>query len=162
MHVLVWQRVRMGKLGENVSVTNFGDVTAAFARGAELRRRRLAAGIKSVRELQQRSGISREAITSAEAGTASAATYERLDAWLSRQEQSVATLPSSALIEFEVQNDEGIRIVVRGPLSDAEMLERSVARIVRDLRHDRMTAHWHAGEVADLRPATSTPDSSAG
>ena len=144
-------------------MTNFGDAApVSLTRGEALRRRRLAAGIKSVRELQHRSGISREAITSAEAGTASAATYERLDAWFARQERSAATIQASALVEFEVQADEGIRIVVRGPLSDAEELERSVARIVRELRHDRLTAHWHAAEVADLRSATSRPGTSAG
>ena len=144
-------------------MTKIGDAApVSLTRGEALRRRRLAAGIKSVRELQHRSGISREAITSAEAGTASTATYERLDAWFARQERSTAAAQASALVEYEVQADEGIRIVVRGPLSDAQELERSVARIVRELRLDRMTAHWHAGEVTDLRSATSTPDTSAG
>jgi hypothetical protein len=114
-------------------VTNFGDELANGARGEALRRRRLACGIKSVRELQQRSGISREAITSAEAGTASAATYERLDAWFARQEAAGPDSHSS-LVEFEVHSDAGVRVVVRGPISDAEELERSVARIIRSIR----------------------------
>jgi transcriptional regulator with XRE-family HTH domain len=104
-------------------------------RGEALRRRRLSNGIKSVRELQQRSGISREAITSAEAGTASAATYERLDAWFTRYEQAIGSADhSNAQVEFEVLSDEGVRVVVRGLISDAEELERSVARIIRNLR----------------------------
>jgi hypothetical protein len=114
-------------------VTNFGDGPANRARGEALRRRRLACGIKSVRELQQRSGISREAITSAEAGNASAATYERLDAWFTRQEAAGAHA-SSSLVEFEVHSDAGVRVVVRGPISDAEELERSVARIIQSIR----------------------------
>ena len=113
-------------------MTNFGDGLTDGARGEALRRRRLACGIKSVRELQQRSGISREAITSAEAGTASSATYERLDAWFARQE-AAADHPSP-VVEFEVHSDAGVRVVVRGPMADAEELERSVARIIRTIR----------------------------
>jgi len=104
-------------------------------RGEALRRRRLDLEIRSVRELQQRSGISREAITSAEAGTASPATYERLDAWFARHESGAAPRPAgSAQVEFEVHGGDGVRVVVRGPLSEVQELERSVARIVRDLR----------------------------
>lgn len=104
-------------------------------RGDAVRRRRLSHAIRSVRELQHRSGISREAITSAEAGTASLATYERLDAWFDRQEALSGTGRSStSQIEFEVQSDKGLRVVVRGLIADAEELERSVARIVRDIR----------------------------
>ena len=114
-------------------MTNFGYERGA-TRGEALRRRRLANGIKSVRELQQRSGISREAITSAEAGTASAATYERLDAWFDRYEAAGAVDTGSSVLEFEVHSDAGVRVVVRGPISDAEELERSVARIIRSIR----------------------------
>jgi hypothetical protein len=106
-------------------------------RGAWLRGRRLGLGIRSVRALHQRSGISREAITSAEAGTASSATYERLDAWFARHEppSSPETVPlDHSQVEFEVHGDRGLRIVVRGPMADVEELERSVARIARDIR----------------------------
>jgi hypothetical protein len=122
------------KWGTLPYVTNFGDGLANGARGEAVRRRRLACGIKSVRELQQRSGISREAITSAEAGTASAATYERLDAWFDRYEKATAADPTSALVEFEVHSDAGVRVVVRGPIAETEELERSVARIIRSIR----------------------------
>ncbi len=114
---------------------DIGETSGGLTRGEALRRRRLALGIKSVRELQHRSGISREAITSAEAGTASAATYERLDAWFTRLEAAGRVDPRIAQVEFEVQSDEGVRVVVRGPISDAEELERSVERIIRNLRH---------------------------
>lgn len=106
-------------------------------RGERLRLRRLSLGIKSVRELQQRSGLSREAITSAEAGTASPATYERLDVWFARHESGSASEPaalSTAQVEFEVHGDEGLRVVVRGPMAEVEELERSVARIARTIR----------------------------
>jgi hypothetical protein len=104
-------------------------------RGAALRQRRLDNGIKSVRALHERSGVSRDAITSAEAGRASEATYQRLEAWLSRYELANAVNDLALTqIEYEVQADEGVRIVVRGLLADAEELERAVARLVRGIR----------------------------
>ncbi|MGZ4448830.1 MAG: hypothetical protein ACXVW4_03460, partial [Nocardioides sp.] len=102
------------------------DEDGGAGRGETLRRRRLALGIKSVRELQQRSGVSREAITSAEAGTASAATYERLDAWFARQESGEDA--GAGQVEFEVHSEEGLRVVVRGHITEVEELARSVAR----------------------------------
>jgi len=104
-------------------------------RGAALRRRRLANGIKSVRALQERSGVSRDAITSAEAGRASEATYQRLEAWFSRYERANADNDAAlAQVEYEVHTEAGLRIVVRGSLADAEELERAVARIIEGLR----------------------------
>jgi hypothetical protein len=104
-------------------------------RGAALRQRRLTNGIKSVRALQQRSGVSRDAITSAEAGSASEATYQRLEAWFSRYEMANAVNDLAlAQIEYEVQAADGLRVVVRGQLTDAEDLERTVARLARELR----------------------------
>ena len=100
-----------------------------------MRRRRLANEIKSVRALHERSGVSRDAITSAEAGNASEATYQRLEAWLARYELANAVNDLAlAQIEYEVQADEGLRIVVRGSLADAEELERAVARLIQGLR----------------------------
>ena len=38
------------------------------------------------------------------------------------------------LIEFEVTGDFGVRVVVKGPIENAVELERSVARLIRDIR----------------------------
>lgn len=57
------------------------------ARGAEIKRRRLALGIKSLRVFSEETGIDREALGKAEEGTASIGTYERAEAWLTRQEE---------------------------------------------------------------------------
>ena len=104
-------------------------------RGEALRRRRLALGIKSVRELHERSTVSREAITAAEAGAASAATFERLEVFLDSSEpETGGRVGEPSQIEFTVEGDLGVRIVVRGPVTDAETLERSVARLVRTIR----------------------------
>ena len=113
-----------------------GDRTGSSVdRGAALQRRRLANGIKSVRALHQQSGASRDAITSAEAGTASESTYQRLEAWLGRYELANAANDAAlAQVEYEVQGSDGVRIVVRGQLADAEQLERTVTRLARGLR----------------------------
>jgi hypothetical protein len=125
-------------VGHTAGVNEHGGSGESSAdRGAALRRRRLANGIKSVRALQQGSGVSRDAITSAEAGTASEATYERLESWLGRYELANASNDAAlAQVEYEVHAPDGLRIVVRGQLTDAEQLERTVGRLVRDLRHE--------------------------
>lgn len=56
-------------------------------RGSEIKRRRLSHGIKSIRKFHEESGVSKEAITAAEAGTASPGTYERLEAWLALRDE---------------------------------------------------------------------------
>ena len=68
-------------------------------------------------------------------GRASEPTYQRLEAWLTRYElANAANDLALAQIEYEVQADEGLRIVVRGQLADAEELERAVARLIQGLR----------------------------
>jgi transcriptional regulator with XRE-family HTH domain len=104
-------------------------------RAAALRQRRLANGIKSVRALHEQSGVSRDAITTAEAGRASEATYQRLEAWFARYElANTAQDVALAQIEYEVHSGDGLRITVRGLLADAEQLERAVTRLIRELR----------------------------
>jgi transcriptional regulator with XRE-family HTH domain len=56
-------------------------------RGHAIRARRLGHGIKSVRAFAEASGVSRVAVTAAEAGEASTGTYDRLEAWLDRLEE---------------------------------------------------------------------------
>jgi hypothetical protein len=109
-------------------------------RGQALHDRRLALGIKSVNELYKQSGISRDAITAAEAGSASVATYERLEAWFARFEEETGSdepaAPEIAMMEIEVSGDFGVKIVVRGPITDREALEQSARRIIRSIRED--------------------------
>lgn len=46
-----------------------------------------------------------------------------------------AVLPTEhGLIEFEVTGDFGVRVVVKGPIENATELEKSVARLIRDIR----------------------------
>jgi hypothetical protein len=56
------------------------DVNGQWIRGQEIKRRRLAVGIKSLREFAEATGVSRNAITAAEDGHGSKSTNEPLEA----------------------------------------------------------------------------------
>lgn len=120
-------------------------VTDDDERGRALEVRRLDLGIKSVRALhiisqEQSFGLSRKAIANAEKGVASEDTFKRVDALLRRLEaidrdpdeddgidEDEDTAP---LIEFEVRGAPGVRVFVRGPLSNRDELEESAARLI--------------------------------
>lgn len=103
-------------------------------RGESIRRRRMALGIRSVREMAIRSGVSRGAATAAEHGEGSSGTYDRLEAWLASQEQPASQPVSLEQIEFTVSGDFGVTVTVKGPISDRSALEESVAKIIRSIR----------------------------
>ncbi|HEX6684342.1 MAG TPA: hypothetical protein VF062_16180 [Candidatus Limnocylindrales bacterium] len=110
------------------------------ARGLGVRRRRLGLGIKSVREFAERSGVSREAVTAAENGTASNRTYGRLEAWLNRAEHAdSAGAADQGQVEFRVSGGLGVDVVVRGPVADLAELEASVTRLIREVRQRAST-----------------------
>jgi transcriptional regulator with XRE-family HTH domain len=122
------------------------DTSTNETRGRALKRRRLSLGIKSISELHRESGLSREAITAAEEGHGSTATYERLEAWFDRFEHETGSDAGEAaahmennngIVEFTVEGDFGVRVVVRGPIADVEALERSVGRIVTTIRENQ-------------------------
>ena len=103
-------------------------------RGHAIRARRLAHGIKSVSALAKASGVSRDAVTAAEDGTASTATYERLEAWLDRfEEESGADEPEDPhTVTFTVEGLYGAaKVVVSGPVENADALRRQVEALLR-------------------------------
>jgi transcriptional regulator with XRE-family HTH domain len=106
-------------------------------RGHAIRARRLAHGIKSVRQLADRSGVSREAITAAEAGQASAQTYERLEAWFDAFEEETGSDEANEphIIVVRLKNDLG-EVAVEGPVDDLAELEAAARRLLRGLRED--------------------------
>ncbi len=119
------------------------DSSEDMQRGARIRSRRLGLGIKSIRQFSELTKVDRQAVSSAEAGTASVGTYERLEAWLDGKEEETghdeiepSVTESGGLVEFEVKGDFGISIIVRGPREDRADLEQSVLRIIRDMRHE--------------------------
>ena len=117
-------------------------------RGAALQKRRLMAGIKSQRAMEAATkrfekDISREAISAAEAGIASEATYQRLDAFLDfyeehtsseRLEQQAELDQDADLVTFELSGNFGVTATVKGPVSDLAELEGAVVRLLREMR----------------------------
>lgn len=107
-------------------------------RGKDITRRRLAHGLRSVREFAERTGLSREAVTKAEAGTASEGTYQRLESWLDAFDEEVgddtrqpdAPL-SNQLVTFEVEGLYGVgKFTVAGPPDEADANEERFARLL--------------------------------
>jgi transcriptional regulator with XRE-family HTH domain len=125
----------VGEQGASDSVPRIGQ-----GRGQSIRRRRMHLGIKSVREFAERSGVSREAVTAAEHGSASRSTYDRLEAWLDHAEQGeAAARRGDHQVEFRVTGSLGVDVVVRGPVSDLPELESLVTRLIHQL-HGRASA----------------------
>ena len=110
-------------------------------RGQKIQRRRLAIGIPSANRWAKDIGLDRETLTRAEAGTASARTYARIEAWLDNMEEELGmpdsqnTSPSEDVIEYHVSG-QGVDLVVRGPVANLDDLEASVSRLLDRLRED--------------------------
>lgn len=109
-------------------------------RGHSIKARRLALGIKSLREFAEASGISREALTAAEKGSGSAATYDRADAWLDRiEEETGHDEPSTEPIRFTFHDihsdtfDIG-ELIVEGPVDRPDELVAAVAKLLAEIR----------------------------
>lgn len=108
-------------------------------RGELIRRRRMALGIRSVSEFAAKTKVSRSATSAAEHGEGSVGTYERLEAWLTDRERAEGDTRSVEpmqldQIEFTVEGDFGVKVTVKGPITDRSALEDSVAKIIRSIR----------------------------
>jgi transcriptional regulator with XRE-family HTH domain len=105
-------------------------------RGHGLKARRLALGIKSVREFAEASGIDREALGKAERGQASAGTYERAEAWLERMEEETGhDEPSSEPLRFTFHDVYGIgELIVEGPVDRPDELVESITKLLAEIR----------------------------
>lgn len=108
--------------------------------GDSVRERRLRLGVPKL-ELARLAGVDRGTLANIEEG----GSYRResfksvLEALAQLEEEAgVHARPGPAnnagIIEFEVSGDGGYKVVVRGPITNAEDLERSVARIVGVIR----------------------------
>ena len=112
------------------------------ARGREIKRRRMAHGY-SVREAHELSGIGRPQITKAEeGGSASPLTYARLENWLDKVDESFGmsgddTDAPVAIMEIVIEGDFGVRVVVKGPITEPEALERSATRLIAQIRANK-------------------------
>lgn len=115
------------------------------ARGRAIAERRVALGIKTVSEFSRRTGMSRNTISSAEAGTASSNTYLELEAWLNNESGRVRQADGGGeevevvgQIEFDIigpisERETGFRFTVSGPVEDADELRRQVIDLAREL-----------------------------
>jgi transcriptional regulator with XRE-family HTH domain len=107
------------------------------SRGRLIRDRRVALGIMSVREFAKATGLSRNAVTAAEAGDASEITYARLEAWLDNFEHEIGSEAEEApkTVTIKMSGDFGVEIVVEGPVSSPD--ERAwLLAAARDLLHE--------------------------
>lgn len=119
------------------STTTAGSIPMSNeTRGHGIKSRRLALGIKSVREFAEASGISREALTAAERGEASAGTYERAEAWLdSFEEEAGHDEPSVEPIRFTFHDIYGIgELIVEGPVDHPDELVASITKLLAEIR----------------------------
>lgn len=105
-------------------------------RGHSIRDRRLALGIKSVREFAEAAGIDRGAVTKAENGEGSEGTYLRLESWLDRMEEETGTDDTvREPLRFTFHDVYGIgELIVEGPVDNPDALVASVTKLLKEIR----------------------------
>lgn len=109
--------------------------------GRTVRERRNRLGMSQA-ELGDEAGVNRDTIGALEKGEGVRfSTVRAVSDALDRLEAETASPPDpederddAHVMEFEVSGDFGVRVVVRGPVNDAEALEASVTRLVRNIR----------------------------
>lgn len=104
-------------------------------RGSAIKRRRLALGME-VQELADLADVGREAVTRAEKNEkTSEVRYAVLENALTRREEEIGGPPElpDHTVEFELEGNFGVRVRVKGPVDDLPALERSVARLIRQM-----------------------------
>ena len=124
----------------------FGDREhSIFVSELRLRERRKRLGMTQG-DLGDEAGVNRDTVGAAEKDWTRVypATLDKIVRTLERlEEEAGLTVPRPALeenahlIEFEVTGDFGVRVFVRGPVSDADAVERAAARLVRNIREGR-------------------------
>ena len=112
------------------------DTDDAAERGRRLKERRMRHDIKSLRELAEKTGVDRQAIARAEAGQASSATYDRLEAWFDRFEEEIGDDDAGGdQVEIEVRDIVGIgQVIYRGPAGDVPEFEAMLERLIERQR----------------------------
>lgn len=105
-------------------------------RGHDIKTRRLALGIKSVREFADASGIDREALGKAERGQGSSGTYDRAEAWLAGMEEETGhDEPTAEPIRFTFHDVYGIgELIVEGPVDHPDELVASITKLLAEIR----------------------------
>ena len=105
------------------------------ARGRAIRERRVALGIKSVRQFAERTKVARAAVTAAEAGEGTDYTYQRLEAWLDQFEEETGAdepgLREPQRITIRRTSGGDVEVVVAGPIDDPQKLAETVELLLR-------------------------------
>lgn len=120
-------------------VTDHGRGEGAETTGQEIARRRTALGM-SVSALSEQSGIDRGTVKKIEADAAGVrdssigAVRSALDRLEDEAGMDLPTQVGEGLVEFRVSGNFGVDVVVSGPVRDLDALERSVAKLVREMR----------------------------
>jgi transcriptional regulator with XRE-family HTH domain len=124
--------------------------------GNRIRDRRQRLGVPKL-ELARLADVDRGTLANIESGGHyRREKFKQVDDALSRLEEEMgADVPpspllnggGSGLIEFELEGDFGVRAVVRGPIADAEAVERAAARFV-----ERIRAHRATDQSSDVGP----------
>lgn len=116
-------------------------------RAAKIHERLEALGI-SDREFADRSGIDRKALRrAANGGPVRGTTYTAIETWLNTLEAEVGVGappgarqigdPADDLWEFTIENSDGLKAVVKGPIRDMDELQAFAQKLIRDMRGDR-------------------------
>lgn len=104
--------------------------------GADVKARRERLGLDRV-DLAREAGVSVDTLRDFEEGVTNArgSTISKITGKLADIEAEASmSARGGSLMEFEVTGDFGVRVVVKGPVTDAHALEEAVARLVRDIR----------------------------
>ena len=130
---------------------------AKVDRGAAIKRRRLAHGIRSQRAFSERTGLSRDAVKAAESGLPSTtdATFDRLEAWLDEYDKQTSldtASPSVPAPRHEVEDTDDLprdmieidvigpstrwQVKLRGHSGDADLLRNQAEKLLRNVGSD--------------------------
>lgn len=135
----------------NATVTRFQPVDGEKRMpGTDIRTRRQALGLTATK-LAQLAEVSRVHLSEIESGRKdpSAAWLRRVELAMDKyevetgqDEPAPVAIPAQAkaaegLIEFDIEGDFGVHIVVRGPVVDAELLRRQAAALIAEIRSSR-------------------------
>jgi transcriptional regulator with XRE-family HTH domain len=111
--------------------------------GNRIRERRLRLGVPKL-ELARLADVDRGTLANIEAGghyrresfqsVSDALSRLEEEAGVDAQPLQVAPTSEPGIVEFTVEGDFGVKVVVRGPIANVEDLEQSVARIVSSIR----------------------------
>lgn len=133
-------------MSASVTADRLGAMEEGETRGQSAARRMRALGYNNSTFGREAEGMNRETVKRALADSprTDPATWRRIEQTLDRLERThglddgpdAVMSTDEGLIQFEVTGDFGVRVVVKGPIGDADALERSVARLIRDIRRD--------------------------